>query len=124
MWIPHHSCMLNCSGRESSKSFNFHERWCLLLGYTFMINNFLGKKPTPYNSVQKGASKLRPSICFYEFNLKIYYSSPNKRLVSHYKHVHANVANRTIEYFDWENVLFNRNVNKQVPFFNNSSEYQ
>ena len=51
-------------------------------------------------------------------NLKIEYPPLYERIVWDYKKVNTQLLNRTIETFNWEKLLENKNVNEQLYLFN------
>ena len=53
-----------------------------------------------------------------KLNLKIEYYPLYERLVWNYKNTNIQLLNRTIETFNWEKLLENKNVNEQVYLFN------
>ena len=63
-------------------------------------------------------SSLHPNchhkIIFAKFNLFIFYPPPHKPLAWHYQQANTDLIKRAIELFDWEKILSNLYVNKQV----------
>ena len=67
-------------------------------------------------------SSLHPNchhqIVYAKLNLKIEYPPLYERLVWDYKKTNTQLLNRTIEAFNWEKLLENKNVNEQLYLFN------
>ena len=57
-------------------------------------------------------------IVYAKLNLKIEYPPLYERLVWDYKKTNTQLLNRTIETFNWEKLLENKNVNEQLYLFN------
>ena len=57
-------------------------------------------------------------IVYAKLNLKIEYHSLYERLAWDYKKINTQLLNRTIETFNWQKLLENKNVNSQLYLFN------
>ena len=57
-------------------------------------------------------------IVYAKLNLKIEYPSLYELLVWHYKKTNTQLLNHTIETFNWEKLLENKNINEQLYLFN------
>ena len=58
-------------------------------------------------------------IIFCHLRLKIYYPTPNERVMQSYKNANATLISRAIHEFYWENLFFVKNVHGKLNLFNN-----